>query len=136
MEQKDQQETEKEGKQIELTKEDMLALSNIDLEFQTGMQPPDVSHKLADILKNPELLPQYTDLSTNEVKKLTKIMALAEYFDDDVSRAVVKYFVMYKKSNKRTSLTRLEEMIISRAQATMGTMQRIAEMMKRPLARG
>jgi hypothetical protein len=109
---------------FKLSKEDTEALGQLSLDFQHSAMTPDVSHKIVDALINPALIDQHTDLSMDEIRLLTICKTIGEYFNDEIKLGFVENYIRLKKSNNRTSLTRLEEMVIAKTQDARSWMDR------------
>ena len=106
---------------LELTKEEKQALSTINFD-QMMPGADDVSHKIVDMMKDPMLLLQYTNLSETQVKLFARCHAIGMHCDDDIKKDFLSVFAQLQKSCNRKSLERAEEMIIAREQRKQGIM--------------
>jgi hypothetical protein len=85
-------------------KKELQELSN-QIESQLYEEP---TMKIVDILSDPEKTTMFTELSETEIKLLTRIAGLAEAFDDDIKREVVRKFILFKVSGGRKGRTGIE----------------------------
>lgn len=80
-----------------------------DVEISTGLDE-DVRFKIVDILADRGLTDMFSDLSMEEIKLLVRLQGLAEAFDDDIKRKIVRFYLVLKCSKERLSRSKLEDM--------------------------